>query len=76
MVYKWKHYGYSIPAEVVGKHFEKLEKKEGGLTSQNVLESARSEKSPNRPVTKTAVRIEEVVEVVAIMATTTKHVPS
>lgn len=46
MVYKWKNYKYSVPAEVVGKHFQKLEKKEGALTSQNVLESARSEKSP------------------------------
>lgn len=46
MVYKWKNYKYSVPAEVVGKHFQKLEKKEGTLTSQNVLESARSEKSP------------------------------
>lgn len=46
MVYKWKNYKYAIPAEVVGKHFQKLEKKEGALTSQNVLESARSEKSP------------------------------
>lgn len=46
MVYKWKNYKYSVPAEVVGKHFKKLEQKEGALTSQNVLESARSEKSP------------------------------
>lgn len=46
MVYKWKNYKYSVPAEIVGKHFQKLEKKEGALTSQNVLESARSEKSP------------------------------
>ena len=46
MVYKWKNYKYSVPAEIVGKHFQKLEKKEGTLTSQNVLESARSEKSP------------------------------
>jgi hypothetical protein len=46
LVYKWKNYKYSVPAEVVGKHFQKLEKKEGALTSQNVLESARSEKSP------------------------------
>ena len=46
MVYKWKTYGYSVPAKVVGKHFEKLEKKQGELTSQNVLDSARPEKSP------------------------------
>lgn len=46
MVYKWKSYKYSVPAEVVGKHFETLEKKEGALTSQIVLDSARAEKSP------------------------------
>lgn len=46
MVYKWKTYGYSVPAEVVGKHFEKLEKKQGCLTSQNVLDSARATRSP------------------------------
>ena len=46
MVYKWKECNYSVKAEVVGKHFEKIEKKYGELTSQNVLDSARSEKSP------------------------------
>ena len=46
MVYKWKTYNYAVPAEVVGKHFEKIEKKQGTLTAQNVLESARPEKSP------------------------------
>lgn len=46
MVYKWKDYKYPIKAEVVGKHFEKVEKKYGELTSVNVLESARPEKSP------------------------------
>jgi len=46
LVYKYKNYKYSIPAEVVGKHFEKLEKEEGSLTSKIVLDSARAEESP------------------------------
>lgn len=47
MVYKWKNqFNYSIPAETVGKHFEKLEEKHGELTSKNVLDSARPIKSP------------------------------
>lgn len=46
MVYKWNSYKYPVAAEVVGKHFEKVEKKYGELNSKNVLESARSEKSP------------------------------
>lgn len=46
MVYRYNRYQYSVPAEVVGKHFEKVEKKYGSITSQNVLESARSVKSP------------------------------
>lgn len=46
MVYKYKNIKYSVPAEVVGKHFEKLEETEGCLTSKNVLESARPEDSP------------------------------
>ena len=46
MVYKWKTYSYSVPAETVGKHFEKLEKKNNELTAQIVLDSARPEKSP------------------------------
>ena len=47
MVYKYKNgISYSVPAQVVGKQFEKIEKKYGELNSQNVLDSARSEKSP------------------------------
>ena len=46
MVYKWNSYKYPVAAEVVGKHFEKVEKKYGELNNKNVLESARSEKSP------------------------------
>lgn len=44
--YKYSSYQYPVPAEVVGKHFEKVEKKYGSITSQNVLESARPKKSP------------------------------
>ncbi len=46
MVYKWNSYKYPISAEIVGKHFEKVEKKYGELNSKNVLESARPTKSP------------------------------
>lgn len=46
MVYKWKNYKYSVPAEIVGNHFEKLEKTQGNLTSATVLESARPTDSP------------------------------
>lgn len=46
MVYKWSTYGYSVSADIVGKHFEKLEKKYGEVNKVNVLESARPEKSP------------------------------
>ena len=46
MVYKWKSsYAPSIPAEKVGKVFEKIEKKNGELTPALVLEEARPEKS-------------------------------
>ena len=46
MVYKYKSIKYSVPAEVVGKHFEKLEKEEGCVTNKNVLDSARPVDSP------------------------------
>ena len=47
MVYSWKdQFSYKIPAEVVGKEFEKLERKNGGVTRENVLDSARSSNSP------------------------------
>ena len=44
MVYEWK-YNMSIKAQVVGEHFEQLEKQQGHITPKIVLESARSEKS-------------------------------
>ena len=47
MVYKWAYDNrYSISADVVGKHFEKLEKEYGSLDRNNVLDSARAEDSP------------------------------
>ena len=46
MVYKWNKYAYPISADIVGKHFEKIEKEYGKLDRKIVLDSARSEKSP------------------------------
>lgn len=46
MVYKWSNVQYSVPAEVVGKHFEQIEKDYGQLNRENVLESARAADSP------------------------------
>lgn len=47
MVYKydWKVKTYPISADVAGKHFEELQKKEGVITCQNLLDSARPEDS-------------------------------
>lgn len=44
MVYQWK-YNMPIKAQIVGEHFEQLEKKKGCITPKIVLESARSETS-------------------------------
>lgn len=46
MVYSWKLYKYKIPAQVVGKEFEKIEEKYGKLTNELVLQDAESEDSP------------------------------
>jgi hypothetical protein len=46
MVYKWESYKYSVPAEVVGAEFEKIEKEHGKVTSEFVLDSARDTDSP------------------------------
>ena len=46
MVYSWNKQSYSISAEIVGKEFRKIEKQYGTLTSENVLESAKSDDSP------------------------------
>lgn len=44
MVYEWK-YNMPIKAQLVGEHFEQLEKQQGCITPKIVLESARSENS-------------------------------
>lgn len=44
MVYEWK-YNMPIKAQVVGEHFEWLEKQQGCITPKIVLESARSKTS-------------------------------
>lgn len=46
MVYSWNNYGYSVDANIVGQEFEKIEKKYGEVTRENVLESATPEDSP------------------------------
>lgn len=46
MVYKYNKFAYKVPAQVVGEHFEKIEKKFGEVNRENVLESARPKKSP------------------------------
>ena len=46
MVYSYKNYGYTVSANIVGKEFEKIEKRYGKVTSENVLESATPEESP------------------------------
>lgn len=44
MVYEWK-YNMPIKAQIVGEHFEQLEKQQGCITPKIVLDSARSETS-------------------------------
>ena len=49
--YKWQRelpYG-NVPADVAGHHIEKLMEKEGIVTTQNLLDSARPEDSPIHP---------------------------
>lgn len=47
MVYQYKgDISYSVPAQTVGKIFEKIEKREGSVTNVAVLEAARPETSP------------------------------
>lgn len=48
MIYEWK-YNMPIKAQVVGEHFERLEKQQGHITPKIVLESARSETSAIHP---------------------------
>lgn len=48
MVYEWK-YNMPIKAQIVGEHFEELEKQQGHITPKIVLESARHETSVLHP---------------------------
>ena len=48
MIYEWK-YNMPIKAQIVGEHFERLEKQQGHITPKIVLESARSETSAIHP---------------------------
>lgn len=45
MVYKWNAHKYAVNPNDVGKLFEKIEKKNGKLTRELVLEDARDESS-------------------------------
>ena len=45
MTYEWKNYNYPVSANDVGALIEKIEKKEGAVTAENVLDAARSKKS-------------------------------
>lgn len=44
--YEWDGVNYSVPADIVGKHFEKLEKENGTINRRLVLESAKPKDSP------------------------------
>lgn len=44
MVYEWK-YNMPVKAQIVGEHFEQLERQQGYITPKTVLDSARSEMS-------------------------------
>lgn len=46
MVYRYNKFSYKVPAQVVGEHFEKIEKKYGEVNREKVLDSARPAKSP------------------------------
>lgn len=45
MVYKWKYYNYSVDANVVGKALEDIEKQNGEITAELLLEKATPEDS-------------------------------
>lgn len=46
MVYSWKMYQYTVPAETVGHEFERIEKEYGKVTSELLLQNAEAEDSP------------------------------
>lgn len=43
--YSWGDFSYPVPAEIVGKECEKIEKRDGVITSESLLDSARDSKS-------------------------------
>lgn len=43
--YEWSGYKYAVPASVVGAECEKIEAENGSVTSEGLVESARSEDS-------------------------------
>lgn len=43
--YEWSGFAYNVPAQVVGEHVEALEKRDGDVTRESFLESARDEGS-------------------------------
>ena len=46
MVYSWKMYQFSVPADTVGREFERIEKEHGKVTSELLLKDAEPEDSP------------------------------
>lgn len=44
--YEWSGVNYSVPADVVGRHFEKIEQENGVINRRLVLESAKPKDSP------------------------------
>lgn len=46
MVYSWKMYQYSVPAEVAGREFERIEKEYGKVTSELLLQNSEAEDAP------------------------------
>lgn len=44
--YEWSGYSYSVPAQVVGEHVAAIEERDGEVTKESFLDSARSKASP------------------------------
>lgn len=44
--YEWSGYSYSVPAQVVGEHVAAIEERDGEVTKESFLDSARSKSSP------------------------------
>ncbi len=43
--YSWGDFSYPIPADIVGRECEKIEKRDGVITKESLLESARDKNS-------------------------------